>query len=375
MSITMPTHANTFLTPAEMGPCPRLVQYSVARPTHTALCYVSNAGTYHRYVYFNHFEKKPSRKPTGSTMTEVDCHASFIQKDYYDYYVRYVKPWQVPEFHQQHYFTHHNMERPFVVFVSKPLHTVTVYCIPNAPHERVPEEVDQEDASHMLLYYTHLVCRLTVADVWIGKSPMNAMTDYGDGSGPYGGYGPALDGNSMLIHNKSGPLRYTFIGPEVYSFQASAPIQSFLSPVDDIDVPYPFARDVQGRYYFFLDRMTLESVPEEWQFDAYDYFYKQTFITGTGNPHVGEYGGFTAFYIGDVRYNLTYQTDAASNYKWITTKKTRTGADHTVKLSVEHKNGHRVVLSEADYVALMARFGQERGFGSFQKVRVHQKRL
>lgn len=81
--------------------------------------------------------------------------------------------------------------------------------------------------------------------VFIGKSPLNAMTKFS------GGHGPSRDGNSMLIKLAGSPAQYVHIGADARSFRSRAPITKFVSPVGNSSVPYPFAVDSKGGFYFF----------------------------------------------------------------------------------------------------------------------------
>jgi hypothetical protein len=69
--------------------------------------------------------------------------------------------------------------------------------------------------------------------VFIGKSPMNAMTRFS------GGYGDNWDGNTILAQiSKHG---YVFIGDEIYEFSTVETIEYFVSPVGNSGVGYPVA--------------------------------------------------------------------------------------------------------------------------------------
>src|SRR6266699_3699884 len=56
--------------------------------------------------------------------------------------------------------------------------------------------------------------------IFIGKSPLNAMTKFS------GGHGRQFDGNSILLDISSAKDmgRYVFIGERIYTFQTKSPI-------------------------------------------------------------------------------------------------------------------------------------------------------
>lgn len=80
--------------------------------------------------------------------------------------------------------------------------------------------------------------------IWIGKSPKNEMTTFSRG------YGPKFDGNSILLKLKD---KYIYIGSEIYSFVPLAPIKTYISPVGNSGVPYPYAIDTGNNYYFMIE--------------------------------------------------------------------------------------------------------------------------
>jgi hypothetical protein len=100
--------------------------------------------------------------------------------------------------------------------------------------------------------------------VFVGKSPLNAMTESS------GGHGPDFDGNSILVKQISG--MYVFIGQTITSFQALAEIVEYVSPVGNNDVPYPFAVDSAGNHYLLIEGIIVSSVPLSVT-DPYRYYY------------------------------------------------------------------------------------------------------
>lgn len=79
--------------------------------------------------------------------------------------------------------------------------------------------------------------------VFVGKSPLNEMTRFS------GGHGSDFDGNSILV--QLSPNEYIYVGVTIDSFTPVSPIQTYVSPVGNSCVPYPYAIDTEGRVYFF----------------------------------------------------------------------------------------------------------------------------
>ena len=66
-----------------------------------------------------------------------------------------------------------------------------------------------------------------------------------------GGYGKFFDGNSILL--KLSKNKYVYIGSVIYSFTSYNEITTFISPVGNSDVPYPYAIDEKNNYYLLLE--------------------------------------------------------------------------------------------------------------------------
>jgi len=116
--------------------------------------------------------------------------------------------------------------------------------------------------------------------IFIGKSPLNKMTEYS------GGHGPDFDGNSILLELKTyeGYL-YLFIGLEVYDFKPLGKIVEYVSPVGNNDFPYPYAIDEFGNYYLMLEKKMLDKKHQKKILkndgDPYTYMYNDETVVGT----------------------------------------------------------------------------------------------
>jgi hypothetical protein len=184
--------------------------------------------------------------------------------------------------------------------------------------------------------------------VFVGRSPRNAMTEFS------GGHGPAFDGNSMLF--ELAPGRYMFVGECIRTFGTKSPITTFVSPVGNNDVPYPFAIDGSGIVYLLTEGVRLTSGPyaKEVLQDPFEFYYARGLLTPDflRRSKVEPFEGITKFFIGTKRYTLRYEPFPEQDFD-------RLGGRG--KLYVVAR-GEKTPLSKEDYVGLMCRFGKQRGF-------------
>lgn len=100
-------------------------------------------------------------------------------------------------------------------------------------------------------------------EIWIGD---NLLPD--KHAVPKGTYA----GNTILFRLKDG--RYVFVGGTIYSFKSrnNEPIHQYYSPINNSDVPYPYA--VGETYtYFLLDKKTIPNELLDLKKDGYGQFY------------------------------------------------------------------------------------------------------
>lgn len=152
------------------------------------------------------------------------------------------------------YGIHDNGGRPFKVLVNKK--HVQIYAL---------------DHIYGNNYYEEPFYNQTVHRVFVGLSPLNKMTKFS------GGHGPKFDGNSLLLHERD--LTYVWVGEHVQRFQTIAPIVSYISPVGNNDVPYPYAIDNQNNYYLMIVNVILNSDHPLLVLNPYNYYYTACMIT------------------------------------------------------------------------------------------------
>lgn len=128
------------------------------------------------------------------------------------------------------YYTHDNGGRPFKVEINEDKPVVDVY-----------DNYEESKTYNKKLYSTKYT------NIWVGKSPKIEMTLFSDG------YGKKFDGNSILVETCN--LEYVFIGEKIFSFTSIAPIKTYVSPVGNSDVPYPYAIDSEGYLYLLIENV------------------------------------------------------------------------------------------------------------------------
>lgn len=198
-------------------------------------------GCYHHHVSFNKFEHIPQPIPEGYE-SDQRPDDEWIRKYFWNPVAQMVTPQRVPEYDQEHYFTHDNGGRPFVVYLAN--NTATVYTIPSDEDNQYYDEDCGYSDTHRMVY-TKMVYQSSYQQVFIGHSPFDNFTEWS------GGHGPKFLGNSILLHLSD--LSYVFIGEMIKSFTSRAPIVYYQSSVGNNDVPYPYAIDRDGRCYVMLD--------------------------------------------------------------------------------------------------------------------------
>jgi hypothetical protein len=113
-----------------------------------------------------------------------------------------------------------------------------------------------------------LVLTIKPKEIFIGKSFKNEMTKFSRG------YGMEYDGNTILFG--MGKNEYIFINRHITKFKALAKIIYYTSPVGNNSVPYPYAIDEQGNYYFFdMDKIIISNSEAEEYEDPNDYYIEK----------------------------------------------------------------------------------------------------
>lgn len=233
------------------------------------------------------------------------------------------------------YYIHDNGGRPFKVTV-------------NGTHVDVYKRNGEWEG-----YENEAVVSFDCQRVFIGKSPLNAMTEFS------GGHGPDFDGNTILLDLGGG--EYVYIGGWIKKFKCEKEIVEYISHVGNNDVPYPYAIDSNGEYYLIIEDVIVSGVPEESKDEPYTYYYHKHYITAQIGripvipPVIKDFQGITDFYIGKDPYMMTYKPDGGKDY------------DGLIKgvgspICVYKTDGERYELDRESYSQILADFGVLCGF-------------
>lgn len=239
------------------------------------------------------------------------------------------------------YFTHANGGRPYCVYISPKGNAVDIY--------KVSMDNYDEDEDGKVETYTDLVKSLKAKKVFVGKSPLNEMTQHS------GGYGVSFDGNSILV--KITPTQYVFIGHQIKSFKTKKEIIKYVSPVGNSDVPYPFGIDAEGRFYLMIED-AVTKVPKKMQEDPYfDYYYNIV-------QKIGQDLGVEAFYIKGEKYGMNTKPNPSASYDDLVK---RIGSPLSIKFKGEKS---KRVLSKGEYVKLLQGYNEKIGLTPMLDVKV-----
>jgi hypothetical protein len=231
----------------------------------------------------------------------------------------------------QIFYTHNNGTRPFKVVINKNL--VNVF-------------------SH---YKNKKLLTFNAKKVFIGESPKNEMTTFSNG------YGKDFLGNSILL--KLDDNKYEFIGNFIFSFTTHSEIISFVSPVGNNDVPYPYAIDKDGNIYLMIENVILKynknlnKLIKKYD-DPYSYYYKANLITldiRSIPPKKPLYkicgDDIIKYYIDDDQYTLTYTPNPKEDYN-------RLIPAYGKHMYIVDSKNNKLKLTQKKYIKLMNNFGK-----------------
>ena len=159
------------------------------------------------------------------------------------------------------YYTHDIGRRPFRVEVMKDSKVVNVF-------DNIQVIKYEENKN-----YNKKIYSTKYTNIWIGKTPKkNTYTNTIHGILPFGQINitdKKVEGNSFLVETRN--LEYVFIGRNIFSFTAIAPIKTYFSPEGATDNPYPFAIDSDGYIYLLMNNVIIH--PNENTKDLFDKKY------------------------------------------------------------------------------------------------------
>lgn len=274
------------------------------------------------------------------------------------------------------YITHDNGGRPFKVVITvqdDDLSQNTQLCTSGTIVYKVYIQNHTDEDYNRDLPYTELLMSGTAKKVFIGKSPKIEMTTFSRA------HGPEYDGNSILIYTERNcqQYKYLFIGSEIFEFTTDSEITSFISPVGNNDVPYPYAIDQNARIYLMIENSTY--IPTEPVTpDPYRYFYNK--LSRIDLKHHGYTD--TIWYVDTEEYtNMSWKPNPEEHYDWmLRTSQENPGNfvppawDPEPKMWIK-SSGHVCELTKDQYVGIHQEHGARYGIMDFQNKNVlHSRR-
>ena len=253
------------------------------------------------------------------------------------------------------YYTHDNGGRPFKVVVDNK--KVYVY-----KHKKYDEDTDTNLYSKKSIKYEKKNF-FKYKNIFIGKSPKNKTTINS------GGYGAKFTGNSILLQLTQN--KYVFIGHIIFSFTSKSEIKKFVSPVGNSDVPYPYAIDIDGRYYLMIEDVIIDKITniKKYDNDPYEFYYKNATLTNVQNPTDSNILNIKEFYIGNDQYNYRYVTNPNSEFDRISSWE-----NFGDGMKIKYVDGSEELLTKKRYIQLNKKIGKHFGFSKL-KTRIIRKRL
>jgi hypothetical protein len=126
--------------------------------------------------------------------------------------------------------------------------------------------------------------------------------------------------------------------------------------VGNNDVPYPYAFDLRGSCYLFIEDVILERPPPLGEGDdPYSFYYEDHTLVHCPPQEDDKY---VKFFIGDEEYRLTYNPDSFEDYDRLLTFPEN--VNKTV--SVQTFKGRVIQLTKQAYADIHNRFAEEKGY-------------
>lgn len=249
----------------------------------------------------------------------------------------------------KYYLIHDNYSRPFCVYIDENQNEVHIY-----KEEYDNEEYDNENIQN----YKKLIGIYKPQKIFIGESPVNEMTLFS------GGHGPTFQGNSILLQMDR--LEYIFIGECIYSFKTEYELVSFVSPVGNNDVPYPYAIDTEDNYYFLLIEISgigILKVIDDYYKENNPYWYYYNMLNKLANSE-----NIECIYINEEQFKITSNPTPDKHYDDLTK---RIGSPMYIKYNGEEKK----IISKHQYIELLENYNKKIGLASLLDIKIIHKRI
>ena len=252
------------------------------------------------------------------------------------------------------YYTHDNGSRPFKVVIDNK--KVYIY-----KYKKYDEDSDTTLYSEKSIKYEKknlFKCK----NIFIAKSPKNPRTIFS------GGYGAKFTGNSILLQITKN--KYVFIGHIIFSFTSKSKIKKFVSPVGNSDVPYPYAIDIDGRYYLMIENVIIDKIKniKKYDSDPYDFYYENAILTNVQYPTESNILNIKEFYIGDELYNYTYQSNPNLHFDSVSS-----WDDYGEGMKIKYLDDSEELLTKKKYIQLNKKISKHFGFSKLIRKNIQKK--
>ena len=309
-----------------------------AKPKYSEKIGKIKGGKFYPWISYNKFGKTEENPQKQGWKTHE------VSNDAVEYFIEGNNESKINEINQfinyKKYFTHFNGGFTYAVYIKDK--NVYVYS-------RNIGWLDKFDINSNIIddmyYFPNKVGEFkNVSKIFIGKSPKTPATEFS------GGYGSGFDGNSILLElgKENNKYCYQFIGENMTTFITDNRIVKYVSLVGNSDVPYPYAVDDKNNYFLITSRAYIHLDGKVKPDDPYNIYYKMHDIT-PGFENIKE------FYIGDEKYNLTWDADPGSDYDGIKER------FDNKPLYIVKNNGKKEKLNKKEYVDLLNRYGEKMG--------------
>lgn len=264
----------------------------------------------------------------------------------------------VTSFHNRNiYFIHDNGGKPFKIVIDNGKVTVWKFNLQRALEEASDLHPEQTEM------YDEIISEWIPEQIFIGESPETEQTRYS------GGYGEFFKGNSFIL--KMSEQEYIHIGRQIFKFTTDSQIITFVSPVGNSDVPYPYAIDEDGYYYLMLEKIKIR-ISEDRNEDPYNHYYNRRQIVSAYNHGRMPVYNFDIdkFYIGEDQYDLTWTSRPEQNFQRL-----KDNISHGNEIKVIYKDGRHEILDVDKYKNIMDRFNIMLQAYEFENVQVMYERV
>ena len=241
------------------------------------------------------------------------------------------------------YLIHDNGGRPFKVLINE---YVSIY-----KYKGYNEKADKRIYSKK-----PIIILKNIENIFIGKSHKNEMTKNS------GGYGSDFDGNSILINVKNN--EYIYIGSEIFRFYSFSDIIDYKSPVGNNDVPYPYAIDKENNYYLMIEDVVINKKSTNFD-DPYNYYYNLKLST----PEEINGKKIKFFYIGNKKYNFSFNSRPHKNYDWISKWE-----DFGEGMYYILEDNEKYKIDRKEYIKIIKKIGRDNNIRHLKGFKMLQRR-